>query len=343
MTFEKKKNILICTGGSAGHIFPAIDFAKKYPHAEICFAGHGLSKSRFFDATFKSMDIDAASFSIKRLGFFLKTTVKGFFQAIKVIKKENPDFVLGFGSYHTFPLMLASVFLRKKIYLFESNVVLGKVNYIFSPFAKKVFSQFPLKHKLTHHQLVQRLPWKETQTGMVCKKLAAKYFGLKDDVFTILVFGGSQGAAFFNDFLPFVLDQIPNIQVLHFTGKNTAVYKNIDSCVKEFESQMNMAYRLCDIAITRSGAGTISELISYQVPAFLVPYPFSAEQHQLENAKFLSEIVQGAVFLEQNQTSKEKVLEKIQFLRDNFLYLKENLFKFDQIKNKDIATVFHEI
>ena len=336
MTFEKKLTILICTGGSAGHIFPAIDFAKKYPQAQIHFAGHLLSKSRFFNASYSVTDIEAAAFSFKRLGRFLKSTLQGFLQAITVIRQVSPDLILGFGSYHTFPLMVASVVLRKKIYLFEANFSLGKVNRLFAPFAKKVFSQFPLKQKLSSHELVQRLPWKEKINKALTKGFAAKYFGLNENVFTILVFGGSQGAAFFNDFLPSVLDKIPNIQVLHFTGPHTAVYKNNPSCVKEFENQMDLAYTLCDIAICRSGAGTISELISYQVPALLIPYPFSADQHQLTNAKFMVQTVQGALFLEQKQATEKTILEKINLLKENFSSYQESLSLFDQIKNKDI-------
>jgi UDP-N-acetylglucosamine--N-acetylmuramyl-(pentapeptide) pyrophosphoryl-undecaprenol N-acetylglucosamine transferase len=84
--------------------------------------------------------------------------------------------------------------------------------------------------------------------------------------------------------------------------------------VKEFEHRMDLAYAAADIVICRSGAGTIAELIRNRKPSLLIPFPFSAGQHQWENARFLAHVVKGARLLDQSKASIEKIREEISCL-----------------------------
>lgn len=301
--------ILIAAGGSGGHLFPAQALAKELaPHASVMMAGHHLTKSPFFHGNFPSFDIVSAT--PKKPIRFLFSVCKGLVQAFRLISKNKIDVVVGFGSFHTFPVLLASALLRKKIILFEANCVLGKVNRLFAPVSKKVALQFPLNRAIKNGIFVPLLPWGRT-FEVSKKEKALDYFGLKKDKFTILVFGGSQGAAFFNEIMPRVASLLCDVQIIHFTGKGKALYANENACVKEFETRMDLAYAAADLVICRSGASTVAELIRYGKPSLLIPFPFATEDHQRENALFLANMVRGAKLLDQKEALPDKIKEEI--------------------------------
>lgn len=292
-----KTKILIAAGGSGGHLLPAQQLAASLvDQAEVLFAGHGLAQSPFFNrTTYPFREIPAAPLN-KRIFSFFKATGSGLLQSLRLIRSEKPDVVVGFGSFHSFPLLLAALLLRKKIVLFEANCRLGKVNRLFSPFAH-VAMQFSLSNK---ERLTPLLPWRDLQ--LIDQQKARAVYGLFADRTTLLVFGGSQGAQFLNQSVPGALPS--NVQVLHLTGKEERVEetkkayreRNIFAVVKSFETNMEQAYAAANGAICRSGAGTVAELIRYGVPAVLIPFPY-ANQHQRDNAEFLEKKVQGATML----------------------------------------------
>src|SRR5690606_4744117 len=134
-------------------------------------------------------------------------------QALRLLRSYHPDLVIGFGSFHSFPVLVAAALLRKKILLFEANCQIGKVNRLFAPFASYVAAQFPLPGKV---ELVPLLPWKKPPPSG--DKAAARIkFGLDPSRTTCLVFGGSQGAAFLNRTAPLALPL--SIQTIHLAGK----------------------------------------------------------------------------------------------------------------------------
>ena len=159
------KRILICSGGTGGHIYPAQSLAKelnKKCSVEILFAGGNLSTNRWFESDkFKYQDISCASFSLRKgLGNFLSAfkILRGVFESIKLIRKFKPNLIVGFGSFHTFPTLIAACITRKTIYLHEQNKQMGKVNRIFARWAKKIFVSFPktfpeFENKSVHVQM----------------------------------------------------------------------------------------------------------------------------------------------------------------------------------------------
>ncbi len=367
-----KKKILIAAGGSGGHLFPAQAVAQELESdAEILFGGHGL-EGPFFHKKFPFESIQASPFSLKRPLRFVLGTLRGFFQSLLLLRRFAPDVVVGFGSYHTFPLLLAALVLRKKILLFEANAILGKVNRFFAPFAEKVAVQFPLG--LKNQEIVSLLPWgKKKQRAS--REEAYAYFGLEPGRKTILVFGGSQGALFLNEAIPQALESLSrdDLQVIHCTGKGRVVhtgndaqvgflasvkavdklleqgegcissilpssssnnlssfdldkkptfasfpvYKKIPAVIKEFETRMDLAYLIADLVICRSGASTIGEIIRYQKKALLIPFPFSADDHQVENGRFFTENSVGSLLLLQGFATQEVLRESILHLLDN--------------------------
>ncbi len=145
------KKILIAAGGTGGHLFPAQQLAKKLEgEYELFFAGHGLKDSPFFE---KKNFYEITAHPLKK--GFIAATWKGFLEARKLLLNYQPDLVVGFGSFHTFPILMAATIYRKKILLFEANASLGKVNRLFQMLGAKVAVQFPIKNGI----LVKWLPW----------------------------------------------------------------------------------------------------------------------------------------------------------------------------------------
>jgi len=286
----RRRKILIAAGGTGGHLLPAQELAQLLD-AEVVFAGHKLDQSPFFQRRlFRYFDIPAAPKA------FAKEMVVGFWRALKLLWKEKPDTVVGFGSFHTAPVLLASVLLGKRIVLYEANLTKGKVTRLFGPFAKTV-AQFPIKGAT----LVRLFPWLPKKKWT--KEEARREYGLEDR-FTVLVFGGSQGAKFLNETMPQVLK---DVQVIHL-GMEENPYGQ-KAVVKKFETDMAKAYAAADFAVCRSGAGTIAELIRYEVPSLLIPYPY-AYCHQEENAKYLVGLG-GAMMLLQKDATEERIVKRM--------------------------------
>ena len=299
--------ILIAAGGSGGHLFPAQQLADLLPEAELHFAGHGLSKSSFFQRDrFAFTDIESAP--LEKPFAFLRTLGSGVRESLQLLLRLNPDVVVGFGSYHTVPVLCAALLLRKPIVLYEANASLGKVNRLFSPFARAVASPFPGKGVTR----IPFFPWiqKETSTSL-------EGYGLESPV--CLVFGGSQGAAFLNENF-WRVAQLAGVHVLHFTGKEEQVAPvaeryaqvGVKAVVKAFEPQMARAYAAADCAVCRAGAASVSELVRYRVPALLIPYPY-AGNHQQKNAEWFAQMG-GGTWVQQADAAPEHCAKEIKKL-----------------------------
>lgn len=318
--------VLIAAGGSGGHLFPAQQLRQLLgSQAEVVFAGHKLKGSPFFDSE-KIPFQEIASAPLKR--GFLSALWKGFWQSIFFLRLFRPDVVVGFGSYHTFPLLLASIILRKKLILFEANSTLGKVNHFFYPFARKVAFQFGSSRQ--KEILVPLLPWISENPKSITVSDARKYFGLDPNKTTLLVFGGSQGSSFLNQKVALAIDQFKgDIQVIHLTGKGGgSVSYKVSSCVKEFEMKMAYAYLAADGAICRSGAGTIAELIGYELPSLLIPFPDASDDHQRKNGEFFIEKTKGARLLIQKEATLDRLLSELEILLGRLEIFREGLRKY---------------
>lgn len=142
---------------------------------------------------------------------------------------------------------------------------------------------------------------------------------LKPELLTLLVFGGSQGAQKINEtvleLLPILHLKKLSFQLIQCTGDEKRVEQVIKLCseleipcyVKRFEPQMGICWSAADLVICRAGAMTLSELLHYEVPGILIPYPFAADHHQLKNASVLQEIVGGARVIEEHLLNAEKL------------------------------------
>lgn len=307
------KKILISVGGTGGHLFPAQSLAEQLQEegTEFLFVGAGLSTSPYFDqAKFNYLEIAASPLSLRiglkclKNGFSI---LKGVYQSLRILKKYKPDLIIGFGSFHTFPLLIGSHLLRKPYYLHEQNVQLGRVNRIFAKYSKALATHYPktIPHFPKKNVRVQ-MPLKFWKTSLPEAKSVRLSLGLDPERKTMLIFGGSQGAHSLNRvFLESIsmIDQT-QLQVIHLVGKNynqqqaQSVYKKagISAYVKDYEENMLNLLISADFILSRSGASTIAEQIELKIPSIMIPYPH-ASNHQEQNANYMEQVVQGGIKL----------------------------------------------
>ncbi len=325
MSFKHK--IVLAVGGTGGHLFPAQALARQLRDrnipAQVLFMGAGLSSSRYFSAReFPAIDIESATLFGRRLGSLLpscKRLLQGTWQSVRQLKKERPALVIGFGSFHAFPVMMAAVLCRIPLVLFESNAIPGKVNRLFSRWAEWTAVQFEETQELLRGKaVVVEMPlWDKDRISASMREDAARYFNLREDIKTILVFGGSQGARSINRLVCEAMQRWegrPPLQVIHLTGDIASCHEalltyrrlGIPAQVKVFEDRMPLAWMMADLAVCRAGAATMAELLAYHVPALLIPYPY-AYNHQLHNARIMAEKIGGAVVVEEKDLSADSL------------------------------------
>jgi len=292
--------LAISAGGTGGHIFPGIAVAEalmeKGPQNSVLFIGtpYGLEGKFIPDAGFKLHYIEAHQFlgrsPIHKMITLLRV-LKGIAMSRKILKSERPDAILGMGGFTSVPVVLAGRMLGIPCFIHEQNVQPGLANKFLSRMARMTFISFEgtkeyLKGKKVLH------------TGNPLRRRLKKLEGLKkEDSFGIFVFGGSRGAKSINDavltLLPF-LENYKNAVVYHQTGSDDlervrSAYSgsSVAHEVFAFTDEMEKYYALSDVVISRAGATTIFELAFFRKAAILIPYPYSAGNHQWQNAAYV--------------------------------------------------------
>jgi UDP-N-acetylglucosamine--N-acetylmuramyl-(pentapeptide) pyrophosphoryl-undecaprenol N-acetylglucosamine transferase len=324
-----KKRILFATGGTGGHIFPAVatacEIAEKMPEADLLFAGGRLATNQFLQQNrFPIEEISSAPFARKSLFSFGKAATLGFFQSCQLLRRHNPQLMIAFGSYYTFPLLLAARFMRVPFVLHEANAAMGRVNKLFAPKAACSALFFPSAAEgLAGHTSLSCMPirWKNEEPLLV-KEEAYRYFGLDREKRTILVFGGSQGASFLNKMMGSIPlnDLKSDCQIVHITGlgqerealEGHYQAAGITAKVVAFERNMQYAWAAADLAICRAGGSTIAEAIEFGVPMLLIPYPFAKDDHQKKNAFYVVEKLKIGKMLLENETTAENFTALLQ-------------------------------
>lgn len=345
--------ILIATGGTGGHIFPAEALAIELMEkgCDVLFVGGGLHQNRYFNRKkFPYWQIDSAS--PFRLNFFKSfyRLGKGFFQSLKILDSFCPDLVIGFGSFYSFPILGAARWKNIPITLFESNAIPGRVNRFFSKSALFSAVQFS---EASHHLLGKSI---EVKMPMIKKNkiepcAARDYFYLDPTLFTFLVFGGSQGAESINRLFSKTIPTLKSsrqFQVIHITGRTQSAERirreyeliGIRSCVKAFEERMDLAWSAADAVICRSGAATVAEQVKFGVPGILIPFPNATDDHQTKNALFIEKEVGGAITCPEASLTTENFKSQLERLMipEELQKMKNAFYAFQQDDNKPILS-----
>lgn len=324
----KKKNkyrFLFAGGGTGGHLFPAVAVAEKIrnkiPEAEIIFIG---SKSKIegrvvpkLGFKFKSIWIKGFSrrFSVENFLFPFKLVVS-IMQSILLSMKFKPVVAIGSGGYTAGPAIYAASIMGAKIILLEQNSFPGVTTRLLEKYADEIHISFEDSKQYFKNKSKLMLTGTPVREGLlnISREEALKSFGLSISKKTLLVLGGSLGAASINDAVAHSINFFGknDIQLIWQTGKNYySKYRHFASekiIIKDFIEEMNFAYSASSLIIARAGATTIAELLTLAIPAALVPSPNVAANHQYFNAKSLAD--QNAAVLIDDHLLKEK-LEQI--------------------------------
>ncbi|MGE5196331.1 MAG: undecaprenyldiphospho-muramoylpentapeptide beta-N-acetylglucosaminyltransferase [Anaerolineae bacterium] len=360
----KKNKIIIAAGGTGGHLFPAQTFAEevlqKNSNCQLLFAGHGLTTNRYFAKErfdFKEV-LSSSPFQKGRKEIWKNSwqLVRGIKESMKVLSDFDPDLVVGFGSFHAFPLLAAAVLRNTSFVLFESNVMPGKVTRLLSRWARITAVQFPQAARYLRGSVAKvSMPIRYHNTDFLSVKEARNYFYLDPDIFTFLVFGGSQGAVSINEKFCKAAAQLKKrgivFQVIHLTGKQTDVdnvkkeYEKlgISSCVKDFESNMGYAWKAASFAICRAGASTIAEEIAFEVPAILIPYPHASDDHQTKNAQVMANEIKGALYILESQLEEDLLFKKMSEIIEDSRSLQVMRQSLKEFKNENQTQDFFSL
>ena len=320
---SKNLKILMSGGGTGGHIFPAVAIAqeiqKRFPDAEFLFIGANgkMEMEKVPQAGFKIEGLNIAGFDRGNMAKNFSLPFK-IFSSLKnarsIIKNFKPDFAIGTGGFASAPSLFMASTLGIPYFLQEQNSLPGKTNQFLAKKAKAVFTAYPKMEKFfpktTTHYLGN--PIREAIiTGLIDTKEAKEKMGLAPEKLCILSVGGSLGSKTLNDAWLLNLENLKehNIQLIWQTGKlefqkikkEVGSRKSEDKTdnqqpetdnqihIKEFISDMALAYSAADIIVSRAGAIAISELTVAGKPLILVPFPYAAEDHQTKNALSLVE------------------------------------------------------
>ncbi|MCK5012395.1 MAG: undecaprenyldiphospho-muramoylpentapeptide beta-N-acetylglucosaminyltransferase [Candidatus Omnitrophica bacterium] len=323
---------VIATGGTGGHLFPALRVANELKRRgnDILFFGsftrgrEQIQKSGFIFEEIGAKGFVAVSFKGKVISVICM--IKAVFKSFRSLRKFKPDAVLGFGGYGAFPVVLSAYFLRYPALIHEQNVVPGRANAILAKLVKRIAISFQKSSQYFN-------PKKTILTGCPChlpkndakKAVILNEFQLKEGRHTVLVFGGSQGSQRINEvFIETArnLKEKLDFQVIHISGQQD-YQKLLDQynllgipfALFEFLDKMEDAYHISDLVISRAGAVTVSEIAGFQLPAIFVPYPY-AHGHQKENASVLCD--KGAAeLIEDKDLSASRLSETILTMLDN--------------------------
>ncbi|MDD6672583.1 MAG: undecaprenyldiphospho-muramoylpentapeptide beta-N-acetylglucosaminyltransferase [Eubacteriales bacterium] len=330
---------LFATGGTAGHINPALAVAsyikEQYPDSEILFIGTAdhmearLVPNAGFD--FKTIKINGfkRSLSPKAIAANIKTVFRLFDSekaSKNIIKDFKPDVVIGFGGYVSGPVLQQAVKMKIPCCIHEQNAFPGITN---KQLAKKVD-----KVMLTVEDAVRHLQPKNevALTGLPVRgellnksKTAARIeLGIADDKPLVLSFGGSLGARPLNEAMfDIICENADNDSVYHihsvgtngkdflekfaengFRQTSEGVYKKGNAEVRQYIDNMDTCMAAADLVVGRAGASSLSEIEAMGKASILIPSPYVAENHQYHNAMALVNRNAARILEEKDLTSE---------------------------------------
>ena len=293
----KKKKIVIATGGTGGHVFPASslsDCLKKNFEIDIFSDKRGL---RYFKNKENIKIVNTGTIFQKNIFktiFNLNKIIFSIIYSFFYLKKNRPEIVFGMGGYSSFPVCVASYLLKISISFYESSLVLGRANRALLPLANKI-----LLSTENISGIDKKYKDKTFVSGYLLRKEIfelEKIHKKKDnEELSVLIMGGSQSAKVFGEKITQVIIQCykKNIKLKIYQQCLERQMKAIEEIYNKhqinfrlfsFSEKLSDYYQDSDLAITRSGASSIAELFNIRIPFIAIPLPSSADNHQLKNA-----------------------------------------------------------
>ncbi len=358
------KKIIIATGGTGGHVFPAYSLAQYFIKSkfdvEIITDSRGFQFLKHYkDIKFKI--ISSSTISKKNPFSLIISFIKNIFaflNSIVFLLKFKPDIVFGMGGYSSFPVCIASKVLGIPFIIYENNLYLGKANRYLLPFAKKLAVAYNSLEGIN-----EKYKFKLVEIGNIIREKIL-YFNKKslkrsDGALSILILGGSQAAKSFGEKLPAVFEECINTNITLkvyqqcLKSQNAALKSNYDllnikSEIFNFSHNLLSYFPKVDLAITRSGSSMLAELLNCNIPIISIPLPHSADNHQLKNAKYFER--KGYSFLIEESELKKNLFPLIKSIHEdkgllNQMKIRQNKYSdkkvFEKIDNL-IKQIIHE-
>ena len=342
--------VVISAGGTGGHIYPALAIINKIkemePNSEFLYIGtHNRIEKDIVPKQgipFKSIEI----YGFNRKNLFknfktIKCLLKAQKECKKIIKDFNPDIVIGFGGYVTYPVIKSAKQLGIKTFIHEQNSVAGKANLTLSKYVDLIGVSFKSS--------IKEFPKDKTVfTGNPCGEGALKKepmekteFGIPKNKKLVLFVMGSLGSFKVNEILKDTMKLFDNKEyyVLYVTGKNyfeeinkIKFSKNVK--VVPYIEDMPRILKNTDLIVTRAGASTLSEIIALDLPSILVPSPYVPNNHQYKNALDLVNN-NACILIEEKDLKGEKIVKCIdEIINDEYkLNIMKNNLKSLKVDN----------
>lgn len=335
----KLERLVITCGGTGGHFYPGLSIARVFQAqgGQVKLLLSGVNSHRQAQiaeaAGIKALELPrmpSPGRNPLRGMQFLAGFTAGYRRAKSELRAFAPQAMLGMGSFASLPVFLAAYRSGVPRFLHDGNARIGKANRILSRWAEFLATAFPAVNASAckcevlctgmpvRHELESRCHIAKSEA--IRELNAAFKTDLSAELPTFLVVGGSQGAAIFNQNLPEAMKRFPraDFQVLHLTGpqkfdETRQAYAGANFKVLPVPSteQMELFFGAADAVFARSGGSTVAELALFEKPAVLVPYPYAAEGHQIDNAHYLAD-AGAALLVENSQFTVERAQELLQ-------------------------------
>jgi UDP-N-acetylglucosamine--N-acetylmuramyl-(pentapeptide) pyrophosphoryl-undecaprenol N-acetylglucosamine transferase len=328
--------VVIACGGTGGHLFPGLAVAQALKER-----GHELLlivSEKAIDAQALKAHPDFRAEKLPSVGLpsllspamirFITRTWESIGQCKEIYRKFRPDAVLGMGGFTSTAPLLAARLGKIPSFVHESNSIPGKANKWASRFVSCVLLGFQACAQFFPGRkcLVVGTPVRQDLGERIPRDEALALFQLDPTRRTLLVMGGSQGAAGINQLMfkaaPLLRDA--NLQIIHLTGERddrlaAANYlrEEIPTYVAPFHHRMQEVYSAADLVVSRAGAASLSELSHFGLPSLLVPYPYAAENHQETNADIYVEAGAAEKFLESDTSADALARRIVELLGDD--------------------------
>ncbi len=283
-------NLIFTGGGTGGHLVIALSLAEKARERghKVMFIGSTSGQDRQWfgeSSIFDEVHFLETTGVVNKSGFGKLSALWKVFKALlasrTLIRNFQVDAVVSVGGFSAAPAAMAAVVTGTPLYIHEQNAVTGKLNRLLRPYAKRFFSSY------------------EEGENHCDYPVNGRYFEnarIRNEVKTVIFLGGSQGAKFINDLAleiaPWLREQ--GVQIIHQCGlkeedRVRSAYHalGIPAEVYGFTTQIAELCERSDFAISRSGASTLWELCAAKIPAFYIPFPFAAADHQYHNARYI--------------------------------------------------------
>ena len=325
--------ICITGGGTGGHLMIAqalVEATVQYNHEAIFIGSTSGQDRKYFQ--------EKSSFSHV---YFLETTgvvnqkgirklislwkvFRAFLKSRKILRKHNIQATYSVGGFSAAPASFASISKKIPLFIHEQNAIQGRLNSLLKPFAKRFISAYDKDSSIT---------------GYPVKEVFYKSARVRDNIETVIFLGGSHGAKAINDLALSVALELKEkgIKIIHQAGESDfeRVKKEYDSLgidieLYGFTKELSSLIQRADLAISRAGASTLWEATANGLPAFYIPYPHAAGDHQYYNARFIVENELGWC----ERESKDLRARLLEILRKPIKEKSERLMKYS---NSNVA------